>query len=184
MSWCQKKVSSGLHGSRKDNKRQKHPQSGWASLHPDQSAIHLHQPPHFLCRMPFLTQPFQFIRAWDRHRNMLDCISPWLGSGSGSTGKQLLKRSWCTSIHNRLLIHILQPDSTLKTFFVENTAHSDCCVWRIYDKYSYLLPLLTYSTYIPQNHGSSGQGSEMPVAAQTDDPQCRTVPCHRVTSEA
>jgi len=37
--------------------------------------------------MPFLSQPSQFILAWDRHKNMLDyippwldCISPWLGS--------------------------------------------------------------------------------------------------------
>ena len=35
--------------------------------------------PPFLCRMPFLWQPSQFILAWERHRNMLDCIVPWLG---------------------------------------------------------------------------------------------------------
>jgi len=35
--------------------------------------------PPFLRRMPFLPQPSQFILAWDRHRNMLDCIPPWLG---------------------------------------------------------------------------------------------------------
>ena len=35
--------------------------------------------------LPFLPQPSQFILAWDRHRNMLDCVpsglvTPWLGS--------------------------------------------------------------------------------------------------------
>jgi len=35
--------------------------------------------PPFLHRMTFLLQPSQFIMASDRHRNMLDCISPWLG---------------------------------------------------------------------------------------------------------
>ena len=30
--------------------------------------------PPFLRRMPFLLQPSQFILAWDRYRNMLDCI--------------------------------------------------------------------------------------------------------------
>ena len=43
VSRCQKKASSGLHGAREDNKRQTHRQSGWAPLHPDQSAIHLHR---------------------------------------------------------------------------------------------------------------------------------------------
>jgi len=36
-------------------------------------------PPFFLRRMPFLPQLSQFILAWDRDRNILDCISPWLG---------------------------------------------------------------------------------------------------------
>jgi len=30
--------------------------------------------PPFLHQMPFLPQPSQFILAWDKHRNMLDCI--------------------------------------------------------------------------------------------------------------
>jgi len=34
----------------------------------------------FLCRVRLLLQPSQFILAWDRHRNMLDCIPPQLGS--------------------------------------------------------------------------------------------------------
>jgi len=34
--------------------------------------------PPFLHRMPFLPQPSQFILAWERHRNMLNCIPPWL----------------------------------------------------------------------------------------------------------
>jgi len=29
---------------------------------------HLCHPHHFLCQMPFLTQPYQFILAWDRHQ--------------------------------------------------------------------------------------------------------------------
>ena len=70
---------SGLYGVREDNKRQKRRQSGWVPLHLDQSAIHLHHSPVFFLRqMLFLPQPFQFILAWDRHRNMLDCIPLWL----------------------------------------------------------------------------------------------------------
>jgi len=34
--------------------------------------------PPFLCRMRFLPQPSRFILGWDRHRTMLDCISPLL----------------------------------------------------------------------------------------------------------
>jgi len=37
------KDSSGVYGATEDNKRQTHRQSGWAPLHPDQSAIHLNQ---------------------------------------------------------------------------------------------------------------------------------------------
>ena len=78
VSRCQKKASSGLCGAREDNKRQTHRQSGWAPLHPDQSAIHL-QSPNFFTLDALLLQPSQFIVAWDRQRNMLDCIPPWLG---------------------------------------------------------------------------------------------------------
>jgi len=48
-------------------KRQTHWQSGWTSLHLDQSVTHLPHPP-FLRRMPFLLQPSQFILAWNRHQ--------------------------------------------------------------------------------------------------------------------
>jgi len=48
LSRCHKKASSGLHGAKEDNKRQTHRQSGWEPLHPDQSAIHLHQSPIFM----------------------------------------------------------------------------------------------------------------------------------------
>jgi len=47
VSQCQKKTS-GLYGARQGNKKQTHRQSKWAPLHPDQSAIHLHQPPIFI----------------------------------------------------------------------------------------------------------------------------------------
>jgi len=46
--WCQKKAPSEFYGAREDNKRQTHRQSRWAPLHPDQSTIHLHQPPIFM----------------------------------------------------------------------------------------------------------------------------------------
>ena len=38
--------------------------------HPFQTnwCLHLYHPHHFLRRMPFLTQPSQFILAWDRHQ--------------------------------------------------------------------------------------------------------------------
>jgi len=39
--------------------------------------------------MPFLLQPSQFILACDRHRNMLDCIPPWLG-----TKEQIYKQEY------------------------------------------------------------------------------------------
>jgi len=72
-SQCQKEASSRLYDdAREDNKRQTQRQSGWAPLHPDQSAIHLHQSP--IRQMLYLPQPSQFILAWDRHRNMLDYI--------------------------------------------------------------------------------------------------------------
>ena len=42
--------------------------------------------PPFLCRMPLLLQPFQFILGWDRQRMMLACIptTQWLVSISNS----------------------------------------------------------------------------------------------------
>ena len=58
VSRCQKKASSGLYdASEADNKKQTHWQSGWVPFHLDQSAVHLHQCPHFLRRMPFLLLP-------------------------------------------------------------------------------------------------------------------------------
>jgi len=48
VSRCQKKASSGRYGARENNKRQTHQESGWAPLHPDQSAIYLHQSPIFM----------------------------------------------------------------------------------------------------------------------------------------
>jgi len=38
--------------------------SGWTPPHLDHRCPHLHHPP-ILCRMPFLSQPSQFILAWD-----------------------------------------------------------------------------------------------------------------------
>jgi len=72
------KASSGLYGAREDNKRQRHRQSGWVSLHPDQSEFTSINP-LFVREMLFLWQPSQSILAWDKHRNILDCIPPWLG---------------------------------------------------------------------------------------------------------
>jgi len=68
VSRCQKKACSGLYGAREDNKWQTHRQSGLAPLHPDQSAIHLHQSSHFYARC-------------------LSCHNPpnlsWLATGTG-----------------------------------------------------------------------------------------------------
>jgi len=48
--------------------RQTHWQSGWVPLHrTNQWPISLF-PPFFLCQMPFLPQPSQFILPWDRHQ--------------------------------------------------------------------------------------------------------------------
>jgi len=57
MSRCQKKASSGLDGAREENNRQTRRQSGWAPLHPDQSAIHLHQSTHFYTGCPSCCNP-------------------------------------------------------------------------------------------------------------------------------
>jgi len=44
--------------TREDNKRQTHRQSAWATLHPDQSAIHFHQSPLFTPdALPATTRP-------------------------------------------------------------------------------------------------------------------------------
>jgi len=45
----------------------------WIPPHLDCQSPHFHYPP-FLHQMPLLSQPFQFIPAWDWHRIMLDCI--------------------------------------------------------------------------------------------------------------
>jgi len=72
VSRCQKKASSGLYGAREDNKRQTHRQSGWVPLHPDQSAIHVHQSPIFTSDdLPAATLTILAC--------MLDCIPLWLG---------------------------------------------------------------------------------------------------------
>ena len=68
VSQWQKIASSGLYSAREDNKRQTHWQSGWAPFHPDQSAIHLHQSPHF--------------HAGFRSCHNLPHLS-WLGTGTG-----------------------------------------------------------------------------------------------------
>jgi len=41
--------------------------------HPNLQCCHIRHTP-FLCQMPFLSQPSQFILAWDRHWTMLACI--------------------------------------------------------------------------------------------------------------
>jgi len=52
-------------------------QGGRYSIQTNQQSTSINHP--FLHWMHFLPQPSQFILAWDRHRNMLDCIHPWLG---------------------------------------------------------------------------------------------------------
>ena len=73
-----KTASFGLYGAREDNKRQ----TPKIRVGATQSGLISNEPPSiptFLHQMSFLPQPSQFILAWDRHRNMLDCILPWLG---------------------------------------------------------------------------------------------------------
>ena len=65
--------SSGFYSARKDNRgRCTDNPSG---RHPSGLTVppHLHHLP-FLCWMPFVPQPFQFILAWDKHWIMLPCI--------------------------------------------------------------------------------------------------------------
>jgi len=68
------------HGAREDNNlRQTHRQSRWVVLHPDWSAIHLHQLPIFTPdALPAATLPIY--PGLGQDRNMLDCIPPQLGS--------------------------------------------------------------------------------------------------------
>jgi len=49
---------------------------GHHSMRTNQQSTSINPP--FLHWMPFLLQHFQFILAWGRQKNMMDCISPWL----------------------------------------------------------------------------------------------------------
>jgi len=67
VSWCQKKSSCGLYGAREDNRgRHTDNPAGRHSIRTNQPPTSIIPP--FLCRMPFLLQPSQFILAWDRHQ--------------------------------------------------------------------------------------------------------------------
>jgi len=67
VSRCQKKSSSGLCGAREDNRgRHADNPAGRHSIRTSQWSNSIIPP--FLCHMPFLLQPFQFILAWDRHQ--------------------------------------------------------------------------------------------------------------------
>jgi len=78
VSRCQKKKSSGLHGARADIRgRHTDNPDGRHSIWTNQRPTSLI--PRFLCWMPFLSQPSQFIVAWDRHQICwLACPVVWL----------------------------------------------------------------------------------------------------------
>ena len=100
VSRCQKTASSGLYGAREDNKRQ----TLTIRVGATPSGLISNPPPSippFLCRTPFLPQPFQFILAWYRYRNMLDCISPWLVSYPCGMSVQVIS---CRLIHVQSII--------------------------------------------------------------------------------
>jgi len=79
VSRSQKKASSGIHRAREDNKRQTHRQSGWAPLHPEQSAIHFYQSPHFYARCPSCCNPPSL--SWlGTGIKYADLHTQWLGS--------------------------------------------------------------------------------------------------------
>jgi len=61
---ARRKLLLDFYDAREDNKRQTHRLI--SNPHPSV--------PPFLHQMPFLPQFAQFILAWDKHRNMLDCI--------------------------------------------------------------------------------------------------------------
>jgi len=86
VSQCQKKASSGLYGARKDNKRQTHRQSGLVP-----SGLISNPPPSSPIFTPdaLPAGTLSTVLAWDRHRNMLDCIPPWLGCISPWLGKNV-----------------------------------------------------------------------------------------------
>ena len=68
VSLCQKKTSSGLYGAREDDRgRHTDNPTGCHSIRTNQIPTS-NIPSPFLCQMPFLLQPSQFILAWDRHR--------------------------------------------------------------------------------------------------------------------
>ena len=74
VSWCQKKklflnfmvLGRITRGRHTDNPGGRH------SIGTNQQSTSINH--QFSCRMPFLSQPSQFILTWDRHSNMVDCI--------------------------------------------------------------------------------------------------------------
>jgi len=78
VSRCQKKASSGLYGAREDNKGQTHRQSGLGAT---PSGLISNSPPSSPIFTPDALPATTLLTllAWDRHRNMLDCIPTWLG---------------------------------------------------------------------------------------------------------
>jgi len=67
VSQCQKEASSGLYGSREDNRGR------WPTIRLGNTASRLisdppPSSPPFLCQTPFLPQPSHFILAWDRYQ--------------------------------------------------------------------------------------------------------------------
>jgi len=60
--------SSGLSGAKWRLHSQTHQQSRWTATPSRLIGAPSLSPPPFLCQMPFLAQPSQFILAWDRHQ--------------------------------------------------------------------------------------------------------------------
>jgi len=88
------------------------------SIQTNQQSTSIINPP-FLCRMPFLQQSCQFILAWDRHRNKLDCIHPWLGYNSDS------KKPKCTVLQCTAIVK--RRSSPWNDTLAQPTCSQNCC---------------------------------------------------------
>jgi len=117
MSQCQKKASSGLYGASITRGRHIDSPGGCHSIRPNQQSTSIN--PSFLCRMPFLPQPSQFILAWDRHRNMLDCIPR--GLVPRLSLQQIFQQS-----QNRL--HLTPDQNSTQVYFIQFSLHHTPCM--------------------------------------------------------
>jgi len=74
---------------------------GCHSIRTNQQSTSINPPIFTLHALPAATLPF--ILAWDRHRNMLHCINPWLGLMSYKKQKQVTSETVFLANHQSAL---------------------------------------------------------------------------------